>query len=266
MKATLVRAISKDGTPIACLRSGSGPPLVLVAGTGAANPMAWSAVVPSLQERFTVYAIDRRGHGDSGDSPDYALEREFEDIAAVVDSMDEPADVLGHSFGATIALEASLLTGNMRRLALYEPAIPIPGVPVFAEGYVERLQAHLDAGDLEGMLMTVYSEELQLPPEQIAQLKASAGWPSRLDAARTLPREARAGELYTFDGPQFRDMQTPTLLLLGSESLPMFHTATEMVGAALPNSRVAVLQRQQHMAIYTAPDVFAETVLGFFAE
>src|SRR3712207_6624694 len=99
-------ATSKDGTPIAHLCSGEGPPLVLVHGT-AADHGRWAPLLLAFEERFTVCAVERRGRGGSGDSDDYAIEREFEDIAAVVDSVGELANLLGHSYGVLCALEAA---------------------------------------------------------------------------------------------------------------------------------------------------------------
>lgn len=90
---------SSDGTLIAYERIGAGPPLVLVPAAGAANPTAWAAVIAELKEHFTLYAVDRRGHGKSGDGHIYAIKREFEDIAAVIDAIEEPANLFGHSFG-----------------------------------------------------------------------------------------------------------------------------------------------------------------------
>ena len=104
----------RDGTPVAYWRSGEGPPLVLVHGT-AADHSRWRPVLPALEEHFTVYAVDRRGRGGSGDSDDYTVEREFEDVAAVVDSIGESVNLLGHSYGGLLALEATLLTGNVRQ-------------------------------------------------------------------------------------------------------------------------------------------------------
>src|SRR5918994_4256030 len=100
---------SLDGTPIAYWRSGEGPPLVLVHGTSA-DHSRWAPVLPAFEERFTVYAVDRRGRGESGDSEDYSIEREFEDVAAVVDSIEAPVNLLGHSYGAVCSLEAALIT------------------------------------------------------------------------------------------------------------------------------------------------------------
>ena len=99
-------ATSKDGMPIAHLCSGEGPPLVLVHGT-AADHGRWAPLLLAFEERFTVCAVDRRGRGDSGDSDDYAIAREFENVTAVVDSVGEPANLLGHSYGALCALEAA---------------------------------------------------------------------------------------------------------------------------------------------------------------
>jgi pimeloyl-ACP methyl ester carboxylesterase len=255
--------LSGDITPIAYFRSGTGSPLVLVPGAGAANPVAWP-VFPALEERFSVYAVDRRGHGESGDSPSYAIEREFEDIAAVVDSIGEPADVLGHSFGGLCALEAALLTRNIRKLVLYEPlSVPLPGVPVYPEGFNDRIQALLEAGDQEGVLTTHYRENAGMSVQEIGQMKSSPVWLERLAAANTLPRELRSDERYRFVAQPFKDLQTPILLLSGSDSPEVIKEGTKVVDAALTNSRIALLPGQQHIAMYTAPDLFLQEVLTF---
>ena len=114
---------SKDGISIAYERRGKGQPLVLIHGT-AADHTRWEPVLPGLEKQFTVYAVDRRGRGQSGDGDSYAIELEYEDVAAVVDSVPGPVDLLGHSYGAICSLEASLKTSNLRKLVLYEPPIP----------------------------------------------------------------------------------------------------------------------------------------------
>jgi pimeloyl-ACP methyl ester carboxylesterase len=260
------KVTSRDGTPIAYYRSGAGSPLILVHGSGAANATAWTAVVPALAAHFSVCAVDRRGYRQSGDGPTYAIEREFEDIAAVVDSMGEPAFLLGHSFGALCALEAALRTRNLRKLILYEPAIPLSGVALYPEGFIDRMQALLDAGDREGVLTILYREILMMSPDEIEQYKASPAWPARLAAAHNLPRESWAEERYTFDAQRFKHLHTPTLLLLGGDSPSFLKAVTETVAAALPNSRVAIMPGQQHTAMYTAPDLFLREVLSFLHE
>jgi pimeloyl-ACP methyl ester carboxylesterase len=111
---------SADGTRIGYRRNGEGPPRVLVHGSTGAH-WRFRFLVPTLVDRFTVYAVDRPGRGESGDRAEYAIERAFEDVAAVVDSIDEPASVLAHSYGATVALGAALVARNLHRLVLYEP-------------------------------------------------------------------------------------------------------------------------------------------------
>ena len=114
------RVISEDGTPIAVWRSGEGPPLVLLHGA-AADHSRWSPVLPALEGRFTVLAVDRRGRGQSGDPDEYAIEREYEDLVAVVEAAGDGVNVLGHSYGGICALEAALLTDRIRKLIVYEP-------------------------------------------------------------------------------------------------------------------------------------------------
>ena len=120
---------STDGTMIAYQRSGTGPPLVLVHGT-TADHTRWTPVLPAFEQHFTVYGLDRRGRGGSGDAGQYAIEREFEDTVAVVNSIEEPIFLLGHSYGALCSLEAASRTAHLRKLILYEPPIPT-GIEIY---------------------------------------------------------------------------------------------------------------------------------------
>src|SRR5262245_54898114 len=129
---------SVDNTAIAFARSGAGPPLVLVHGT-TADHTRWKPLLPRLEADFTVYAVDRRGRGGSADALDYFIEREFDDIATVVDAIGEPVLLLGHSYGAICSLEASLRTRNVRKLVLYEPPIRTAG-SLYPPRIVVRLQ------------------------------------------------------------------------------------------------------------------------------
>jgi len=257
---------SPDGTIISYDRSGAGPPLVLVPGAGAANPAAWP-VFPALAEKFTVYAVDRRGHGKSGDSASYAIEREYEDIAAVVDSIGEPVHLMGHSFGACCALEAALLTRNIRKLVLYEPlSISSPGKPLYPEGLLDQLQKLVDMDDRETALNLFYRSIAELSPDEVELLKSSPVWAERLAIVHTIPRELRADERYSFDARRFMGLHTPTLLLEGGNSRDFEKTGNQVAAAALPNSRIAVLPGQQHIAMYTAPELFVEVVVTFLLD
>src|SRR3990170_5412025 len=145
---------SKDGTLIAYERSGTGPALVLVHGT-TADHTRWAPVLPILEKKFTLYAVDRRGRGVSGDFEVYSIEREYEDIAAVVSFIREPVNLLGHSYGALCALEAALLVTNLNKLILYEPAIH-SDKPLYPPGIRTAIQAALDSGDREKVLLILF--------------------------------------------------------------------------------------------------------------
>lgn len=133
---------STDGTTITYQRSGLGTPLVLVHGT-AADHRRWAPVLPSFEQRFTVCAVDRRGRGSSGDTAGYSVEREFDDVAAVVESLGEQVHLLGHSYGALCALEAALRTPDVRSLTLYEPGIEVGGEEIHPSATIGRVEALL---------------------------------------------------------------------------------------------------------------------------
>jgi len=251
---------SKDGTPIAYQRSGEGPPLVLVHGALASH-QRWISILPELEKQFTVYAIDRRGRGESGDASTYAIEREFEDVAAVVDSIGDGVNVLGHSYGALCVLEAALLTPNFRRLVAYEP----PPAPV-PDGLMERIQDLLDAGNRESAIITFVRDLVKMPPHEIEQWRASPIFPTRLATVHTIPREFRAAEVYQFEPERFKHLNVPTMILLGGASPPFARKNVECWHNTLPDSRIVVLPGQQHIAMDTAPDLFVREVQTFLAE
>ena len=256
--------LSRDGTMIAYQRSGTGPALVLVHG-GTADHTRWAPVLPAFEQRFTVYAVDRRGRGGSGDAEPYAIEREFEDIVALVNSIGEPVFLLGHSYGALCSLEAALRTSHLRKLVLYEPPIPT-GIEIYPSEVVTKIQALLDAGDREGAVITFMQDIVRVPPHEMEILRAAPSWPARVAAAHTILREMRGSNEYVFEPARFTGLITPTLLLLGGDSPPFFKAGIEAVHAALPESRVVVMPGQQHTAMNTAPELFIREVLHFLAE
>ena len=235
--AQMQRVISADGTPIAYRCSGEGPPLILVHGTTSEHSR-WAPILPAFERSFTVYAVDRRGRGGSGDAPDYAIEREFEDIAAVVDAIGGPVDVLGHSYGALCALEAALRTENVRRLVLYEPPIPSRS-EVFPRAVVEEVEALLAAGDRDAALVAFFRGIVRAPEHELALLRSQPTWPARVAMAHTVPREMRAADAYRFVPARFSRLRVPTQLLLGGDSPASFRDGTLALHAALPESRIA---------------------------
>jgi pimeloyl-ACP methyl ester carboxylesterase len=258
---------SRDGTPIAYERSGDGLPLVLVHGT-TSDHSTWELVLPELQKHFTVYAMDRRGRGESrdGGGAGYDIEREFEDLVALIDSIGEPANLLGHSYGAICALEAALRSPQVRRLVLYEGTFPVPeGTELYPPGALASVRSRLEAGDKEGALTTFYRDIAMISPEEIEMLRSLPVWPARVALAPTIPYEMRAFESYVsnFDPTRLANLRTPTLLLLGGDSPALEKDAAGALDAALPDSQIAVVPHQAHIAHRTAPGVFVREVARF---
>lgn len=257
------RAISNDGTPIAFQRSGEGPALVLVHGS-TADHTRWARVLAALERHFTVYAMDRRGRGESGDAELYVLEREYEDVAAVVNAAGQHVNLLGHSYGGLCAMEAALRTSNLHKLVLYEPAFPVEGIEMYPHGAREELQALLEQGDRDRLLVKLFRDIVGVPEKEIALLRAEPAWQGRLAAAHTVVRETADAD-YAFDPERFRKLTVPTLLLLGEKSPPFLKKPTERLASALPSSRVVVMPGQGHIAMTTAPELFLREVIGFLA-
>jgi len=255
---------SRDGTRLVCQRAGAGPALVLVHGTGG-SAARWTPILAALGKHFSIYALDRRGRGQSGDAAAYAIEREFEDVVAIVESVQQPVYLLGHSYGGICALEAARLTPHVRKLVLYEPPVPVDGVPIYAPGIIDRLESLLAEGELENIATTFMAQVVRMPARELKMVQASPGWPDRVAAARTLPRELRAHERYRFTPERFKSVNTPTLLMVGGDSPSFFKAAIEVLNAGLSNSRVVVLPGQQHIAMDTAPELFTREVVAFLS-
>jgi pimeloyl-ACP methyl ester carboxylesterase len=262
------RVISTDGTQIAYYTSGEGPPLLLVHGL-LGDHTRWEALLPYLESHFTVHAMDRRGRGASGDAEDYAFEREFEDVAAVVNAVAEMSgttvNILGSSGGALYSLGAAMQTPNIRRLALFEPP-PTDVAQLLPDGLLERLDSLLAVGDREGVLVTAYRAIVGLSDQEIEHLRAQPAWPNRVAAAHTVPRELRGPSENSFSWEQVKDITAPTLVLVGSETPRPYRDSAEVVSTTLPNAELSILEGQGHGAEMFTPKLVAEKVIGFLRE
>ncbi|GAA5235306.1 alpha/beta fold hydrolase [Verticiella sediminum] len=250
----LLHFTSADGTRLGAQRHGTdGPPLLLVHGTNAQRSH-WNPVIPALTRDYRVYALDRRGRGASADGPGpYAIEREFEDIAAVVQALGRDAAVLAHSFGAICALGGCGLAGHAGPLVLYEP--PIGYMADLA--LIERIQAASDAGDLERALGIFLTDVLGLPPVALEVARHWPDWEGRLRVVPTIARELAAVHAL---GPAptglLRDRQAPLDLIVGADSTPPFHAVAQFLAAHLPAVTTHVLAGQKHQAVEMAPRQF----------
>jgi pimeloyl-ACP methyl ester carboxylesterase len=258
---------SADGTPIAVERIGvgDGPPLVVVPGA-LSDVASWSACAPLLADGRGVYVVDRRGRGASGDAPAYAVEREIEDVLAVLDGLARPTDLLGHSSGAILALGAAERTpAHLRRLVLYEPPVFIDEDDRIPPDLPERLDALLAEDDEDRALETFLLEGPRTPDPEIEWLRAHQGWPRMLAMVHTVPYDARISQGFGPDLGRLASVRTPTLMLVGSLSPPRMRKGSEAIAASLPDVLVEELEGQAHLAQVLAPDALAAAVLRFLS-
>ena len=259
------RVLSKDGVSIAYERRGEGLPLVLIHGT-AADHNRWTPILSELERHFTVYAVDRRGRGDSGDAGPYTIDAEYEDVVAVVDSIPGPVNILGHSYGAICSLEASLRMTNLRKLILYEPPIHIGVEERYPPDATDRMNSFLQNGEREEALLIFLQEIAGIPKNEITVLKSLPSWSSRVATAHTIAREEAGVCSYILNPQRFSHLSAPTLLLLGGDSPPFYRVAIEALRKSIRNSRIVIMPGQRHAAMETAPDLFLSEVIGFLTE
>lgn len=255
-----VRSI--DGTVLRVWVGGTGPPIVLVHGSFT-DHTAWAVPSTELEKHFTTFAMDRRGFGASGDGSEYSVEREFEDVSAVVAAVaarsGRPVVLWGHSYGANCAMGGANLSADVRHLILYEPSLGI----AYPQGVIEEADAALAAGDRETAVTRMLFDVLEMSGAEIDALRSGPRWPLILAGAHTAPRECRVEQGWEYEPGQFAGIQAPTLLLSGSESPSSVTTATRRAAEAIANSRIHMLDGHGHFAHRTDPEMVVSLVLEF---
>lgn len=259
---------SPDGAPIAVFESGAigAPPLILVHGA-AADHTTFRVVGPMLGGRFRVHAIDRRGRGASGDGAHYAIEREYEDVAAVADEIHAATgmavDVVGHSYGGRVALGAARLTNTIRRVVSYEGAPSAPGRAYHDAAIEQSLADLLAASDRDGALTLFMTRIVGMSAQDLAAYRADPIWAVRVRAAPTLLREIQGERSAAADLDALGPVGVPVLQVLGGESIDAFRSATFALQERLADGRVVTIPGARHAAHHTHPDVFVEAVSAF---
>jgi pimeloyl-ACP methyl ester carboxylesterase len=249
---------SKDGVEISVQKAGSGPALLLIHGALLNGSLSWGAVLPKLAEHFTVYAMDRRGRAPSGDSKEYSIAKEADDITKVVEVIGGQVIVLAHSYGALASLEALDRLKTVSHLILYEPPVVLkPGDPAIAA----NLDRALEANDREEIVTTFLRDQIRVPVDRIEVMKSSPIWPIVLQISPTLPRETRAVNTYSASAERLANWKTPTTLLLGSVTVGLLKDAAFFVRDAIPGCRMVILEGQGHGAMLDAPDFFVNKIL-----
>jgi pimeloyl-ACP methyl ester carboxylesterase len=269
LKARILRAMQKarsaDGTEIAFEVIGRGPPLVLLGGAfcdhrarTAGKPLALE-----LAESYAVFCVDRRGRGQSTDAAPYAVEREVEDVAALIAVAGGSARVYGHSSGAVLAFEAAAAGLAIEKLALYEPPIvlgelrELPGTD-----FAARLEALTTEGKRSEACELFLTKAVAMPSQVVERMKAAPVWANLQVLAHTLSYDARltadAGAILT----RAASVRNPSLLIDGRKSAPWMRGGVERLAHALPNARHVSLPDQDHDV---SAKVLAPALRDFFA-
>ncbi len=255
--------ISRDGTPIAFDQSGQGPALILVAG--ALNTRASSSLAARLAPHFTVFNYDRRGRGESGDTLPYAVEREVEDIDALITEAGGSAFLFGHSSGGALALDAALQLGGekVKKLAIYE--VPYNDAREFQRAwrvYIQRLTELLSV-DRRGDAVALFMQFVGTPAEQIEGMRQSPAWPTLEAIGPTLAYDHTAimGEDLSVPIERAAQVRMPTLVMNGDASFPFMYETARTLSQAIPHAQFRTLQGQDHGP---ADEVLAPVLEEFF--
>jgi pimeloyl-ACP methyl ester carboxylesterase len=260
---------SKDGTTIAFDRSGEGPALILVGGAfqhRAIDPST-ARLAELLAPSITVYHYDRRGRGESGDTAPYAVEREIEDVDALIQDAGGSASLFGMSSGAVLALHAAAAGLAIAKLALYEPPFIVDDSrPPLPKDYRERLTALLAAGRRGDAVELFMTEAVGMPAEAVAPMRGSPFWSAFEAVAHTLPYDAAIMGDTTSGAPlpagRWVSVTIPTLVVDGEASPAWARNAVAALVGALPTAARRTLIGQTHQV---DPEVLAPELDAFLA-
>src|SRR6185503_16474644 len=260
---------SKDGTTIAFDQIGNGPVVILV-DSALADRTICAKLAKLLAEEFTVINYDRRGRGDSTDTQPYAVEREVEDIEALIEAAGGSAFLFGSSSGAVLALEAAhKLSAKIKKQALYEPPFivddsraPMPG------DFPEKVKELLAQGKRTDALKLFFSTAMGIPGIFILMMRLMPSWSKSKSVARTLPYDlAIMGDTQRgkpLSASRWTAADMPTLILTGAKSEPFFHKAGDALAEVLPNAQHRILRDQHHGSVVMSPNVVASAITQFF--
>ncbi|MBD2871391.1 alpha/beta fold hydrolase [Paenibacillus arenilitoris] len=259
---------SQDGTAIAYEKIGSGPPLILVDGALCSRENGPNgALAAQLQRHYTVYTYDRRGRAGSGNTMPYEIEREIEDLSALIGEAGGSAFVYGISSGAALALEAANRLPSVKKLALYEAPFVVDASrkPVPAD-YSERMEGLLAAGRRGAAVKHFMRTGVGLPAPVVAMMPLMPAWSKLKAVAHTLPYDT----LLTVDHQRGKPLEAgrwssvtvPTLVAAGGKSPAWMRVAMEQLARALPNAEHRTLEGQTHIV---KPEALAPVLRDFFA-
>jgi pimeloyl-ACP methyl ester carboxylesterase len=261
---TTGQVTSADGTSIVFDRSGVGPVIILVHGafTGRAHPIL-SNVAAALAPWFTVVNYDRRGRGDSGDTQPYAVERELEDLTALLEIAGGSAMVFGGSSGAGLALQAAPQNRAISKLAVWEPPYHVDySAPRLSHDFAARLDALVRTGRRAAAVELFMMEAAEASVEAVAAMRLQPTWPQAEAVAHTLAYEAAVmGPGNALPAGRLAGITQPTLVLTGGNSPAWIINAGKAVARTIPAAAHRVLESQMHNV---SPEALAPELLEFF--
>jgi len=244
---------STDGTTIAFEAYGDGRPLILIDGATAhraVNPLN-AEVGELLTDRFRTYAYDRRGRGASTDTAPYAIQREIEDIAALIDDAGQPAILFAWSSGGLLALDAAAAGLPIAGLVLFEPPVVVDDVrPPLPSDYVEQLDAFVAEGRRDKAAELFMTAAAMLPAEAVAGMKQSPYWAPVEEIAHTISYDGRIMGTTMSGNPlpsdRWADVKAPVLVLYGDKTWPALSAGAEAVAAHLPTATLKAIPGENH--------------------
>jgi pimeloyl-ACP methyl ester carboxylesterase len=263
------KTLSKDSTEIAFEQSGQEPAVILVA-SALSDRSDTVKLAALLAEHFTVINYDRRGRGASGDTKPYAVEREVEDIAALIDAVGGPAFLFGSSSGAVLALDAANgLDGKIKKLALYEPPFIIDDSrPPMPNDLIDQITALVSANRRSDAVKLFFSKGMGIPAIGVFMMRFMPEWSKAKAMAHTLPYDftimagTQAGA--PLPAQRWASISSPTLVLTGEKSEAFFHSGAQALADLLPNAQHRILKGQHHGSVVMAPKVIASEIVEFF--
>jgi pimeloyl-ACP methyl ester carboxylesterase len=239
------KVVSRDGTTIAYEQAGDGPAIVLLNGAFRDHTI-FDSLAPELAPHCTTYVYDRRGRGESGDSPAYAVEREIEDLAAVIDEAGGQAVVFAGSCGANLALEAAMSGVPISKLALHEPFYVTEGYRRPPSDFTDNLRALL-ADDMRGEAAEYFlAKLLGLSPEAIADWRTGPLWATNEANAHTLPYDTAICGDFNVPVHRLAAVQTATMVVNSNGTSDWLRAAARATAAALPNGSWVELPGSWH--------------------
>lgn len=237
---------SRDGTTIAFDRSGEGPPMIVVGG--ALTDRSGGAPLAALLEPYgTVYTYDRRGRGDSGDTPPYAVGREVDDLEALIEEAGGSAFVFGMSSGAILALEAAARGLAITKLVLFEPPFQSdPSQSRLSAEFTTQLEELLSADRRGDAVEHFLTTAVGMPDAAVAQMRTEPMWPSLEALAPTLVYDVAVTGDGAVPTEQLSTVATPTLVIDGEDSPDWTRRSANAVADALPDGHRRTLDGQTH--------------------